>query len=113
MTTAALLDPRAAEHLCKLLGMLGSRHDGERAAAAWKVHEFIRQIGLTWPDIIISVPMVPADWRRMATACREQGYRLTPREFDFVNNIAMRGREPSEKQLKWLRDIFARLGGGT
>ena len=34
----------------------------------------------------------------MARFCREQAHRLTPREFDFVSNIAMSPREPSEKQ---------------
>jgi len=39
------------------------------------------------------------------------GAILPPREFDFINNILMRGCEPSEKQWKWLRSIFSRLCG--
>jgi hypothetical protein len=41
------LDASAVEHLCKLLGLLGSAHDGERDAAAWKAHEFLNRHGLT------------------------------------------------------------------
>lgn len=113
--TTALLDPRAAERLCKLLEMLGSNHDGERAAAAWKANEFIRQLGLTWHDVIrirneTNVSRLP-DWPQMARACRMQAHRLTPREFDFINNIAMAEFEPSEKQLKWLRAIYRKFGG--
>jgi hypothetical protein len=39
--------------LVKLLGLLGSAHDGERAAAARKAHEHIKALGLQWGDVII------------------------------------------------------------
>ena len=38
--------------LVKLLGMLGSAHDGEIAAAGRMAHELIRQAKLTWYDVI-------------------------------------------------------------
>jgi hypothetical protein len=52
----------ACEHLCKLLGLLGSAHAGERAAAGLKADQFVRSLGLTWPDIVCTSPsLVPPD----------------------------------------------------
>jgi hypothetical protein len=63
------MNPQAAQHLCKLLGMLGSSHDGEVESAGRKAHNFIRQLNVTWPEIIHA----PAtSWRRMAIACANQ-----------------------------------------
>lgn len=40
------------DRLRKLCGMLGSAHDGERAAAALKADQLLRDSGLTWRDVI-------------------------------------------------------------
>ena len=40
------------DRLVKLCGMLGSAHDGERAAAALKADTLVRGHGLRWPDVI-------------------------------------------------------------
>ena len=40
------------EKLVKTLGMLGSDHDGEVAAAGRAADRLIREAGLRWPDII-------------------------------------------------------------
>jgi hypothetical protein len=45
------LDPQDADRLAKILGLLGSAHDGERASAALKAHDLIRSRNLTWPDV--------------------------------------------------------------
>jgi hypothetical protein len=50
--SAAPLDPNFADRLAKLCGMLGSAHDGERAAAAAMADKFVRDYGLTWPQVI-------------------------------------------------------------
>jgi hypothetical protein len=39
-------------HLVHILGMLGSEHQGERAAAAAKAEAFRRKHGLTWEEMI-------------------------------------------------------------
>jgi hypothetical protein len=59
------IDPRADQltKLCKLLGMLGSTHAGERAAAGLKAHELIKAMGLTWPDVIGGKASAKAKWR--------------------------------------------------
>ena len=40
------------ELLEKLLGMIGSPHDGEALAAARKADALVRRAGLTWPDVL-------------------------------------------------------------
>jgi hypothetical protein len=95
----AILDPQAAGRLAKILGLLGSHYDGEVAAAGRKAHQFLKRLGLDWGDVIAAPRPIP-HWRQMAGACRE---------FQFVNNMAMSRCEPTEKQAKWLRDIFERI----
>ncbi len=46
------LDDGAADRLVKLLGMTGSVHVGERDAAVTKANAFLRELGLTWRDVI-------------------------------------------------------------
>ena len=52
----ALLQPDYRDRLVKLLGMLGSDHDGERATAARMVEEHRRKCGLSWHEIVIPAP---------------------------------------------------------
>jgi hypothetical protein len=110
MTTAlAPIAPR----LRKLILMLSSTHDGEVVGAARAIGRVLAYAGTDWHQFadIVTGARHGDDWKAMAQACRGQAHRLTPREFDFVNNILLRGCEPSEKQWKWLRGIFSRLGG--
>jgi hypothetical protein len=53
------------------------------------------------------------DWHAMALWCQKHGDRLSGTEEKFVNDVAARTvyRVPSEKQCKWLKSIFLRLGG--
>jgi hypothetical protein len=106
--TRALLNPQSREHLVKLLGYLGSSHDGERAAAALKCHEFVRRQQLTWSDVIRDPP---DSWRRMASACLKQQGLLNVRERDFINNVVRLRWPPSDAQLQWLEAIYRRLHG--
>ena len=108
MTGRALLNPRAAGYLAKLLGLLGSDHDGEIVAAGRKAHQFIRCLGLTWADVIFCPP---ESWWDMATDCTRQAQRLNDRERDFIRNIARLRRPPTDKQLAWLQSIYERLHG--
>jgi hypothetical protein len=100
------MNPQAAQHLCKLLGMLGSSHDGEVESAGRKAHNFIRQLNVTWPEIIHA----PAtSWRRMAIACANQRHLLNERERDFINNVVRLRWPPTDKRLAWLESIYSRL----
>ena len=52
MSARTLLDPSAADRLAKLLGMLGSDHDGEVCNAARLADALVRERGLRWDDVI-------------------------------------------------------------
>lgn len=52
-------------------------------------------------------------WPEIAQWCQRHDDRLRDNERQFVSDMAARTvwREPTEKQQKWLRSIFHRLGG--
>jgi hypothetical protein len=50
--TVPSLDASSAQRLVRLLGMLGSAHDGEVATAGRKADRLIRERGLNWSQII-------------------------------------------------------------
>jgi len=116
----AVLDPISADRLAKLLGMLGSDHVGERAAAGAKADELVRRLGLSWFDIVVPKPVqttVPRPspdmvWRRMALYADARQEQLTDREAEFIESMLRWRGEPTEKQKNWLMDIYARLSGG-
>ena len=107
----------AAPRLRKLVLLLSSDHDGEVVSAARAIGRMLKDAGADWHALADAINLSNAahvqhlcpPWQRMASVCRSQGHRLSSKEFDFVSNLAMATREPSEKQLKWLRDIFQRL----
>jgi hypothetical protein len=105
------LTPDAIERLIKLLGMLGSAHDGERAAAGLKAHELIRRHGLTWADVLLATPVSPPKlgWRDKLAACQAQPHCLSDRERAFVSSLARWRGIPTEKQLAWLEHIYENL----
>jgi len=115
----SVLDPKATDRLAKLCGMLGSAHDGERAAAAALADRMVSELGLTWHDVI-SVPLVPADpisadsvtWQEALDVCLEHIHELDARSQAFVRSLARWRGPPSAKQLDWLFDVYARVDGG-
>jgi hypothetical protein len=60
----------------------------------------------------LSVDGLPA-WHEIARYCQQHSSRLGDKEQDFVNDMAARTvwRQPTERQEKWLKSIFFRLGG--
>ena len=113
--TAAVLDPADADRLAKLLGMLGSHHDGERAAAGAKADQLVRALGLTWHQVItvtVAPPLSPATRpppRRMAVYCHARRWQLSAKEREFVESMLQWRGEPTERQREWLTDLYARL----
>jgi hypothetical protein len=113
------LDHEAVERLIKLLGMLGSAHDGERAAAGLKAHEFIKARGLCWADLIC-LPIVAhgehddreadfghaVSWRAQREFCLRHRERLTAKERGFLISIGNWRGPLTERQ-----QIHARLRG--
>jgi hypothetical protein len=112
------LTPDVLERLIKLLGMLGSAHDGERAAAGRKADELLRRYGLTWSDILLVAaassapppePDQPMSWREKCAACKARQHHLNERERAFVSSLARWRGTPTEKQLAWLDRIYENL----
>lgn len=68
------MNPQAAARFRKLCGMLGSSHDGERAAAALKATELLRQIGAGWGDVSVGPAQQPFTvWSDEDLAARSSG----------------------------------------
>jgi hypothetical protein len=108
----ARLTPTAVDRLAKLCGMFGSHHDGEVSNAARLADTLVRDLGLTWRDVIKMPPRAPpaiTDWRTAARFCCANQDRLSARELDFIATLARWRGEPTAKQTKWLEDIVARL----
>jgi hypothetical protein len=103
------LDPRMADRLTKLLGMLGSEHDGERAAAAAKAHKLISGLGMTWPDIIAPRSPAPTSTDDLIREALTDGEGvLTAWEEGFLRGI--RGRQYlTQKQLAKLDRITVKV----
>jgi hypothetical protein len=95
------------------VGLLGSAHDGERAAAGLKVHELLRRHGLTWPDVLLAAapPTAPPKigWRDKLAVCAAHRHCLNNRERAFVRSLATWRGTPSPKQLSWLDRIYKNL----
>jgi hypothetical protein len=120
------LDPRIVERLVKLLGMLGSSHDGERAAAARKADALVREHGLVWSDVISGLSGQEqqhanrrnngakahddgGDWHAMRDYCAQHSSLLRPREQEFIDDIDGWRGALTEKQSAWLVSIYTRL----
>jgi hypothetical protein len=110
-----LLDRQTADRLARICGMFGSYFDGERAAAAAKADAILKELGLTWRDIIVAPPLVPYEpatgWQRMAQFCAARRWHLNERERGFINSVLTWRGEPTEKMQCWLVDIYQRLRG--
>src|SRR5262245_24617476 len=92
------LDPQFIDRLVKLLGMLSSAHDGERANAGAMADKLVRGHGLTWTDVIGSVVSERAgsrksdtddlNWRVMHRFCLDHRGALRGRELEFITSLS-------------------------
>ena len=57
VTAPFFLNRADRDRLSKLAGMLGSSHDGERAAAAMMATKLLEAVGASWADLVASVPV--------------------------------------------------------
>jgi hypothetical protein len=111
------VSPKIASRIGQLLRLsLSATIPGEAFAALAAIKRTIDlhvladavEIGLKTP----TPPAVDdADWQRLARACRDRGDLLSQKEARFVTVILTYRKRPSERQLKWLADIAARVGG--
>ena len=107
------LPPAERDRLAKLLGMLGSDHDGEVLNAARLADRLVRDHGITWLDAI-TAPLSTDDPLARFAACAEaytfaltRAPMLTHWEFDFLRNVAGFSKL-SHKQLDTLRRLVTR-----
>lgn len=106
------------ERIARVLGMLGSDHDGEVLAAARQAERLRRAARLTWPELIAGTPTPdpasdsePLDWRDAVTLCRAYPDRLTSWEAAFVENVAGYRSPPSARQQQILDRLVAKVRG--
>lgn len=112
------LAPRDIDHFGKILGLLASGHDGERAVAALKATDFLRQRQLHWCDVTQQLrqpPMViaraaPSRSHQMdARLCLQSTIAWKPYERDFLSQMAAQRRRPTDKQNDWLDGLLDRV----
>jgi hypothetical protein len=121
VTAAASLTPAFADKLVKVLGMLGSVHDGEVAAAGRRADAMIKGAGLTWGDVIKPAAPRPEQpqrpqrrWHRStspsdtAALCLLWPEVLTDWETNFCRSIVGR-RRISAKQTVVLERLARKV----
>ncbi len=114
------LDPAVRSRLAKVVGLLGSDHDGERSAAAYQATRLLQAHGYSWQDVFAAGPapvppplaQAPAPHVAEAQWALRFQDRLTDRERRFLADIG-RCRRISAKQAAWLADIVRGLRGGN
>ena len=102
------------DRLARVLGMLGSAHDGEVVAAARQAERLRADAGLTWNDIVI--PRLPAPKRQnvasvadaIAFVLRHQT-ALTEWELSFAESIRQARYRLSEKQIEVLKRLVQKV----
>ncbi len=110
--SAAALD---REKLARVLGMLGSAHDGEIAAAGRAADAIVRAAGLTWQEVLAPdglrkvVPVRGITVNDLIETCLESEQALTGWESGFVWSLKPQRYPLSQKQLATLTEIFEKV----
>lgn len=106
-----------ANKLAKLLGMLGSAHDGEIVNAARKAHELVRNSGTTWREVIGAWDterdaghQIPH--HAVAAELLKSADMLTPFERKFLRGI-MAFQKLTDKQEITLETIRAKIAASN
>ena len=112
------LAPGQRDKLVRVLGMLGSEHMGERAAAALAADKLLRSVGVTWAEVIGEQPVssgygfsaspVP-DYVSDLQACGRRSDLLTKWEVTFVTGLAQQKTPASRRQRDLLAGIAAKV----
>src|SRR5690242_14052461 len=95
MSETAIIDPATAERLTRLLGMLGSDHEGEVANAGRLADRLVRGLGLRWADLIGSRAETrlsahwrePRTWREAVGLCLQYSDIITAWESQFLRSL--------------------------
>ncbi len=113
----APLSPAERTRLVGILGMLGSDHDGERAAAAALASRLVRDKGLTWDTLILGSvgqqggskpsgdPGTGPGWRAALAFCQRHQRALSDWECHFLAGLRDRRAPPTLRQLAKLNQV--------
>ena len=110
--TADTLD---RDRLAKLLGMMGSTHDGEVVAAARQVERLRADAGLTWPEILVPRLPPPPRGKNVRTVAEavdfvlEHEFMLTAWEHGFVRALRRLKYPLSPRQLEVLERLVDKV----
>ena len=106
MSALAEADTR---RLIKVLGMLGSDHAGERAAAGLKAHKLLRDNGATWEGLLyFSKPAPeapPVSGAKHAGELLKCGFAWSDWESDFLTSLANWNGTFTQKQSARFSDL--------
>lgn len=105
----------------RVCGLMTSTHEGEVTAAAMKASRMLLDAGLTWEEVLSPPPPPPPPSdppqhdallvARVVLTLAEAGHHeLNPREEKFLRRIIADGREPTDRQRRWLMSIAAWAG---
>jgi hypothetical protein len=74
----------------------------------------VTELNMHGEDDFRSIDGLPSP-HGMALWCQRRNAKLSANESDFIDDMAGRllWSEPTERQMKWLKSIFFRLGGKT
>lgn len=100
--------------LAKLLGLLGSRHDGEALAAARKAHAMVTSSGETWASVIgllARAELADVGFEVAANRARAAEARAAAAEAELLR--ARRANPRAWKYRSGFRYAFGELGSGT
>jgi hypothetical protein len=114
------LSPDTILKLAKMTPRLSSDHDGEVVATTHAIERTLHSNGCDWHDLVATFcAPTPAtqisspDWRREVRFCTGHFEILTNWEQNFIATLTeYRGRQ-TDKQMKLVRDIVARLRGAA
>jgi hypothetical protein len=101
--------------LARVLGLLGSAHDGEALAAARTAERMRRDAGATWREIV--EPATPAaEWADEVEAdptgfCLDRSELLTDWERHFLFSVRRQSYPLTTKQIRVLRRIVGKCWG--
>jgi hypothetical protein len=104
--------PLDRQRLAKLLGLLGSDHDGEVVAAGRTADRLVRGAGVTWRDVVLRHPLprqppdpVPFGDAGELDYCLRWSDQLSAWEANFVASISRQVRPLTTRQ----RNVLARI----
>ena len=112
--SGSALPPEVVDRLVKLLGMIGSDHDGEALNAARLADKLVREAGLTWAEVFSEgspktkrISVDPGEIVEEIVEIYKSCIHLRSRDISFLNGIEGH-YYLSEKQLAWLHDLLER-----